>query len=468
MKFDNHHPSQSIMEEEESDEMSTNRKEEGAYDIVHVQRIEETEEDSGNSVDSKPLYFFHHEGSVQLKSEPSYCLALARVDRPQNNVILDLPRRVKMLLAQRIISTLLEDDHIHDEDHEYIEEFDMIQRLLIMSSNMSDTHKQKVVDMFYSFDTNRIKPDMDIPDTSSGFAGRGNYQGQPAPDLQFCCPREIHYTQDVKLQAGKDLVPVKTYQSDPCIKVDCVLTDNSDETIEDDSDCFDDCQYNRNLGSQARIWAGEENKLSLIKKVNLVGSLSSKEDRLSPSLSREHPVQQCDWDHGSQASDLQDTSRDLNSEGLQEYHDTNDLFREISQNMNGVNFEENKLQSIDTVAEEHVEDPYHVKLLDAILLSGAGSRMDCFMLGSCGRKVGIPAFLLGSIWPKFQSTLSSLDCCELSSPMAISFPDVKVETLEVIKDLVVFGKSENPDINIVAEVYKLVEDLALDMNIVSE
>ena len=118
--------------------------------------------------------------------------------------------------------------------------------------------------------------------------------------------------------------------------------------------------------------------------------------------------------------------------------------------------------------ELHAKEDYHVDLLESLPHKISGSFLNFFMIGCCGRKVGVPKFLLVSVWPQFNRILSGLGSCCEQSEVSIVFPDTTVEALEVIKDLLVYGKVENPDVGVKNEFYDLVDNLGLTWHVENE
>ena len=110
---------------------------------------------------------------------------------------------------------------------------------------------------------------------------------------------------------------------------------------------------------------------------------------------------------------------------------------------------------------------YHFNLLESLPQQISGSFLNCFFIGSCGRKVGIPKFLLGSVWPEFQIILSRSYCCE-ETPVSIMFPGVMVETLELVKELLIFGRVENPDVFVLNEFFELMHTLQFSWQLQKE
>ena len=97
----------------------------------------------------------------------------------------------------------------------------------------------------------------------------------------------------------------------------------------------------------------------------------------------------------------------------------------------------------------------------------SGSFLNCFLVGSCGRKVGIPKFVLSSAWPEFKRIVSSFTFFE-QTLVSVVFPDVKVETLELMQELLMYGKVENPDVTFEAEFQELMHSLQLGWRIDKE
>ena len=97
---------------------------------------------------------------------------------------------------------------------------------------------------------------------------------------------------------------------------------------------------------------------------------------------------------------------------------------------------------------------YHLSLWDCISQETTGGVINCFLAGRCGRKVRIPVFLLYSAWPEFAKIVVDFSCCNLES-VSIVFPEVDVETLELMQELVLFGTIENPDLDVVKELKEL-------------
>ena len=111
---------------------------------------------------------------------------------------------------------------------------------------------------------------------------------------------------------------------------------------------------------------------------------------------------------------------------------------------------------------------YHLTLMDSLSEEVSGSLLNCFIIGSCGRKVGIPTFLLCHVWSEFRSIISTLNCCESSSQISVIFQDVRFETLQVFKDFLMYGTVENPDESVENEFYDLMEALHLNFEIEKE
>ena len=103
---------------------------------------------------------------------------------------------------------------------------------------------------------------------------------------------------------------------------------------------------------------------------------------------------------------------------------------------------------------------YHSSLWNCVSQEITGSVFNCFLAGSCGRKVRIPVFLLCSAWPEFARIVKDFSCCDLES-VSLVFPEVTVETLELVQELVLFGTIENPDHDVVKEFRELLVSLKL-------
>jgi len=128
-----------------------------------------------------------------MLSGAEYCLAVARVDMPEERpMLLDLPnmpRRVKAGMANKLVSLLKDGEYSDEEEQESERMLEIVQNLLSMSTSMSDRHKHKMMEMFSRSGLTQIRPSMPLGGLA-GAAGFGQqyhqlYQQQPAyPGLQ--------------------------------------------------------------------------------------------------------------------------------------------------------------------------------------------------------------------------------------------------------------------------------------------
>eukprot|EP00092_Neocalanus_flemingeri_P024167 GFUD01026214.1.p1 GENE.GFUD01026214.1~~GFUD01026214.1.p1 ORF type:complete len:850 (-),score=310.62 GFUD01026214.1:714-3263(-) len=120
----------------------------------------------------------------QLLPGAEYCLALARVDRPDDRpMVMDVPnlaRRTKARLASQLLTSLREGDLSDEEDHEGDRVLDLVQKLLSLSTTLSDRHKLKVSELFSRSGLGQASPSLPMPGMMAGM-GYGQYHHQMFP-----------------------------------------------------------------------------------------------------------------------------------------------------------------------------------------------------------------------------------------------------------------------------------------------
>ena len=426
-------------------------------------------------------------------TEPEYCLALTRADKPEERPIFNLPWSIRLKMTEVIVHSLLEDEQYDAQDNDLEDIIHIMHQLLSVSSNMSESHKQRVVDLFEKSNLQSqqlFHQQLGYRAVLAGSSGDGNNDqdtrlllGRIPSSNTKLIDRFARVSDTPRDKCSKEDA-VKTHQSlgDSSMKKDLVkrrtfgmakkgagLTVHEDKfspTVKieglglkcigglDNQPCVSEQKCKSNPVVQRTQMKEQFNKTIEIRDQ----SLSYKDDELNSHMD----WVQLDINQNSHPRIMLETNHEVNVSTSRTLLDVEDVY-EKNVILNARLNEIGETQDVKT-ADEH----YHVTLLESLSVHFMGSGMNCFLMGSCGRKVGVPTFLLGSIWPGFQRMLSTMSCCELSSPLAISFGNIRVETLEVMKDLLLFGKVENPDISIEDEFYSLVADLGLNWKITKE
>ena len=170
-----------IIEGEDSEEASvsdSNSTQPPFKDETAVEAIDEEE----NSVDEdedeeyeEAVTVPHHDPSPKKHSKPAglapyspvkpgaeYCLALARIDMPEDRPMLldiaNMPRRTRAGMANTLLSSLREGEISDDEDQEGGRMLDIMNQLLTMSSRLPDSTKQKMFELINRSCLGQMRP----------------------------------------------------------------------------------------------------------------------------------------------------------------------------------------------------------------------------------------------------------------------------------------------------------------------
>ena len=110
---------------------------------------------------------------------------------------------------------------------------------------------------------------------------------------------------------------------------------------------------------------------------------------------------------------------------------------------------------------------YHSWLLNEILPGNGdfiGSGI-CALHGSCGSIVRIPYFLLKLVWPGLSDIVTQVSSRQDQEPIDILLPDERLNSLEIVKNLLTTGSSKNVEHSHEQNVHELLSNYMPDINV---
>jgi len=154
----------------------------------------------------------------QLLPGAEYCLALARVDRPDDRPqVLDVPnmaRRMKARIAGQLVTSMRDGELSDDEDQEGGRLLDLVQQMLAVSATFSDRHKQKMAELFSRSGLSQARPSLPMGGMPGMMAGMGYaqyqhqmYQQAGYPGMPAGYPATAYPSQKMRLLAAPEPQP---------------------------------------------------------------------------------------------------------------------------------------------------------------------------------------------------------------------------------------------------------------------